>query len=661
MAERVDLREFVGGFVAEAEELIATANGALSDIDAGQREGSVRAKSVRELFRVLHTLKGLAGMIGVEPIVDIAHALETLVRNAESSGGRMRRAATDACVQGIKAIADRVRALADNRPVPAPPERLLDAVALADATHEAAAEPPPLAAEWDQRLSMSERQQLFQVLRSGRHVWWTTFVPSDEKAAKGTTISTVRAKLGELGEILKVVPRTLSRDAAPAGIGFDLLVTSETEPARIAEAAAVDVTELRKIEPPAAMPTEPLEPEDTDIAATTARSVVRVDLDRLDSLQEQLGALIVSRFRLDRELAAHAAAGVDVRRLREIADLQARQLRDLRRGILRARMVRVAEVLEPLALLVRSLVRPGHKEVRLELVARDSELDKAVGDRLLPAIVHLVRNAVDHAIETVDEREAAGKPRAGTIRVECAEVGGAQLELSISDDGRGIDRAAVGRRAGRNVDRDDDLLEVLTTPGFSTRDTATRTSGRGLGMDIVRRITVSDLGGTLTLATAPGAGTTFRLRVPLTIAIIDVLSFTCGAQTFVAPLAAVEEIVELEAERIQPPAIGAGRVKLSMLDRRGKVMPLVSLGALLDVDAGAAARKALIIHHNGEPFAFAVDRMLGRQEVIVRTIDDPLVDVRGVTGSTDLGDGKPTLVLDLHDLGATLVRERTAG
>ncbi|MBA3821468.1 MAG: chemotaxis protein CheW, partial [Deltaproteobacteria bacterium] len=304
-----------------------------------------------------------------------------------------------------------------------------------------------------------------------------------------------------------------------------------------------------------------------------------------------------------------------------------------------------------LSLLVRSLARTGQKEVRLVLDARDTELDKTVADRLLPALIHLVRNAVDHAIEPADERVALGKPRVATVKVSCTEVGGNRLELIVDDDGRGIDRAAVAQRAGRDVGDDAELLDVITAAGFSTRTVATRTSGRGLGMDIVRRIAVSDLGGELTLVTRPGAGTSFKLRVPLTIAVVEVFSFECGAQAFVVPVAAIEEIFEVTpGSSVLPPTSMSTSTPVQLLERRGRAVPVMSLGVRLAIDSGANARKALVTRRNGELVGFTVDRMLGRHEVVVRPVDDPLVDVAGISGATDLGDGRPTLVLDLGAL-----------
>ena len=659
MSDRVDLQEFVGGFVAEAVELVAAASESLKEIEAANAAGTTRPKSVRDLFRALHTIKGLAGMIGVEPIVEIAHAMETLVRAAERSGGRLRPGAVEVCIQGVQAISDRVRAVAEQRtPAPAP-ERLLEALAATDASSEEPSAPPPIAKDWDGRLSQGERQQMFVALRSGEHVWSLTFEPTEDKSARGISIATVRTKLGELGELIKVAPRTMPGEAGRTRVAFDILMTSEAPVTELAELAATAPEDIHAISLPDEPAPDPMAVDDiSDDVTPVGRATVRVELSRLDDLQEQLSLLIVSRFRFEREVAALAERGIDVRRLREVAEMQTRQLRDLRRAILRARMVRVSEVLEPLSLLVRSLARPGLKELRFELDAANAEVDKAVADRLLPAIIHLVRNAVDHAIEPIEERRRAGKPPVGVLRVACREVGGHQLELEVSDDGRGIDRAAVARRAGREIENDEELVDVLTTPGFSTRDVVTQTSGRGVGMEIVRRVIVADLGGELSLSTEPGQGTTFRLRVPLTIAIIDVFSFQCGAQSFVVPVNTVEEIFELSRDRqVQPPSRGsAGEVVVSLVERRERPMPIVSLGALLDIDDGLRAQKALVIRRNGEPLGFTVDRMIGRQEVVVRPLEDPLVHAVGIAGATDLGDGHPTLVLDLAELGEQLQR-----
>lgn len=668
MSDQVDLQEFVSGFVAESDELVSAATAQLLEIEAGNTAGTLRPKAVRDLFRGLHTIKGLAGMIGVEPIVDLAHGLETVLRAADRAGGRLGAASVSLAVQVVQAISERVRAVADGR-VPEPaPEALLEALATTDVSGPAA--PPPAAPipAWDQRMGAGERQQVMHAFAEGIPVYTVTFVPSENRSAQGHTIASVRAAMAAIGELVKVAPRATS-----AGVAFDLLIATRAGREALATAAATTDEAIVEIPPPAAsaeggsdaasaasLPARPVEDTASTAVAPIGRAVVRVELSRLDDLQELLSSLVVSRFRLERELVVQAERGVDVRRLRELADRQSLQLRELRRAILRARMVRMAEVLDPLALVVRSLVRPGSKEVKLVVDAHEAEVDKAVADRILPAIVHLVRNAVDHAIESPDERVAAGKPRVGTVQVNCTNIGN-RLELVITDDGRGIDRAAIARRAGRTISDDSELLDVLTTPGFSTRDVVSQVSGRGLGMDIVRRIAVSDLGGDLEVRSVLGRGTTFTVRVPVTIAIVDVFSFALGAQSFVTPVATVDEIFELsDTHTHRPPSRAGTRAAVAMVERRGAVVSLVSLGELLSIDSTVPATKAIVVHRNGERLAFAVDRMLGRQEVVIRPIEDPLARRPGIAGATDLGDGRPTLVLDLVELGAGIARRQDA-
>ncbi len=240
----------------------------------------------------------------------------------------------------------------------------------------------------------------------------------------------------------------------------------------------------------------------------------------------------------------------------------------------------------------------------------------------------------------------------------CFERANNQLELTVEDDGRGIDPAAVARRAGRPVPATSDgLLALLAIPGLSTLDQPTTTSGRGLGVDIVRRVAVEELGGELTLDSRVGAGTRFTLRLPLSITIQDAFSFRCGRQPFAVPVAMVDEVIELDPARFVSSA-GFGprqRGVMSLIERRGAPLPVVDLNALFAIErARSQLRQALVVRRNGEPIGFEVDQVLGQQEVVVRPVDDPLVRVPGVVGATDLGDGRPTLVLDLIALSGTL-------
>jgi two-component system, chemotaxis family, sensor kinase CheA len=307
--------------------------------------------------------------------------------------------------------------------------------------------------------------------------------------------------------------------------------------------------------------------------------------------------------------------------------------------------------------------RSTGKQVRLNIEAGSAELDKAVAERVFPAIVHLVRNAIDHAIEPPAERRARGKPEHGLVTVSCFEHSNNELELRVVDDGRGMDAAEIARKAGRSTPRNDkELLELITLPGFSTVEQANSSSGRGMGMEIVKRIAVGTLGGSLGLRTAPQQGSVFTLRIPLSISIVDSFAFMCGSESFVVPVSMVEEIIELDLAHVHaPPAPRGESGVIRIIERRGEAVPLVSLANLFAMPLGAPAGKALLVRRNDEPFAFAIDRMLGQQEIVVRPLEDPLVKVTGVTGATDLGDGKPTLVLDLFGLIAMAGKKPRAG
>ncbi|MCP3099616.1 chemotaxis protein CheW, partial [Myxococcus sp. K15C18031901] len=438
---------------------------------------------------------------------------------------------------------------------------------------------------------------------------------------------------------------------AAGGAPASVVALAGPRPAPVAAAAAP----LPPVEAQAERVEE--EPEESRRAGGT----LRVEVSRLDEALERLASLVVNRSRLQRAVADLTAAGAPTRELRAILQENGRQLRDMRAAILRLRMVRVGDVLERLPLLVRGLRRSTGKAVRLELDVGETELDKAVADRLLPALVHLVRNAVDHAVETPEERRAADKPPEGRVRLACHARASGWVDLTVEDDGRGVDAAAVARRAGvaEAPRAGDALLELLCRPGFSTREAVTETSGRGMGMDIVRRIVVDQLGGELHLETRPGAGSTFLLRVPLTITLLDAIVFECAGLRYAVAVGSVEELFDVEPGRVVRPAGSQG---VTLVERRGAAVPLVPLARLLGVASGDGAgvpARGVLVRQRGELVAFGVDRLVGQQEIVLRPLEDPLVRVPGVAGATDLGDGRPTLVLDLATLGAA--RRQGAG
>jgi two-component system chemotaxis sensor kinase CheA len=665
LTSSVDLKQFLSGFLAEAEEHLSSAHRNLMLAEKSLAEGEPSPRAVRELFRSLHTMKGLAGMVGVEPIVDLSHAMETALRTAESAGGRLSGSALELLMKGLAAIEERVRALSNGHTPKAAPTALLSAfdalefdVRADDGRLDSLL---TLDAALSSKLTAAEKQQFKVGISAGKRVLRVDFTPSPSRT-DALTITSVRDRVAKVAEIVRVLPVSVAEtDAAPGGLSFALFLVTDATDAAVAEAAGTTpesvMTLTRGVAAPASVASAELDEADGEVSR--GGTFVRVDVNRLDDSLEALSALVVTRFKLARAVAELGGKGVDVRTLTSIVTENGRQLRELRAAITRMRMVPVHSVLERAPLLVRGLGRATGKKVTLEMETGEAALDKGVAERVFPVVVHLLGNAVDHGIESPEVRRAAGKPEGGKIRIGCHQLSNSQLELTVSDDGRGISRREVAARAGVPVPKDDaGLLDLIMRSGVSTAERVTTTSGRGVGMDIVKRIVVSDLGGEIALETTEGTGTTFKLRIPLSITIIDAFSFSCCGERLVTPVAAVEEIVDVEPERVvKAPRSGRGARHTRMFDRRGSPVPLVSLERMFGSrgEDRAVATKALIVRNRAELMAFEIDRVLGQQEVVVRPLEDPLVRVRGVSGATDLGDGRPTLVVDLAMLGDALM------
>ena len=670
MTESGGLEEFVSAYVVEAEEHLETASTQLLAIEQALRSGGANLRALREAFRALHTIKGLSAMVGVEPVVTIAHRMEALLRASDRRGSKLPVESIDVLLRGVRAIQSRVRAFGERKGVPLPEAELLRALDALDTEHGSELEQLPLL-DLEPRLAAKlgalELEQIRTGLTEGQRALRVDFRPSLERSARGVTINQVREQLQRIGDVVKVFPT--SHPAAPGdpgGLSFVIVVLSGAPLKAVADAADVGEDEVQLL---AEMPVRPLpvlgsetaldEEEPLDAGAedlhVPQRGVVRVDVSRLDDTVEGLSALLVTRFRLARSVKALRERGADTRELEAIVNDNARQLRTLRAAILRVRMVPVSEVLDRIPLIVRGLRRTMNRQVRLELDPGAAEVDKAVAERLFPALVHLIRNAVDHAIESPEERLRRGKPEEGLIRIECSSRSNRWLEMRISDDGRGIDPAAVARRAGAPLPATEaGLLELICRSGLSTRDVTTTTSGRGMGMEIVKRIVHEQLGGELTLHSELGQGSTFKLMVPLSISVVDAFSFVCGGQRFVTPVGAVEEIIELDPREIVDGIALPGQRPVKLVRRRGRGVPLLSLAGVFAMPQLGVEAKALVVRRGDDSMAFAIERMLGQQEVVVRPLNDRLIEVPGVAGATDLGDGQPTLVLDLLSLGASV-------
>lgn len=669
MASGSSMQEFVTGFIMESEEHLHSINKNLVAVAQALNGGRLDPRSVRELFRSLHTIKGLASMVGAGPIVDISHEMEGILRTADRSGGQLTEAALDLLLVGTKAIEERIGIVSKHgvSGIPKAPARLL-----ADLIQFQSSAQPQLKAKSSAELNLpeeilrsmsaSDTEQAQQGIATHRKLILIDFEPSPERAAQGLNITSVRERLAKIAELVKVAPH--ASGSAPTGIAFYLLVLSDLSPSDVANALSLALEAVCEVQPKEissivvdhseqpAFEDDLFETENT--STDLENSSIRVDIRKLDEVLERLSELIVTRSKLTKIVAKLSAAGADTRELNTVVAENGRQLKRLRAAITEARMVSLSELLQRLPLVVRGLTKSSDKKVDIFIQAGSAEVDKAVADKIFPAIVHIIRNSVDHAIESKAQRKKSGKDETGVITVNCDDSSGTTLTITIKDDGTGIDREAVARKCGQSVAKtNDELLRQICTPGLSTREDVTLTSGRGMGMDIVKK-TVEMLGGGMALQTAEGTGTTFTIRVPVSITIVDVLSFESAGQIFVAPVAMIDEIVEVDPEKLPPsPALNKSGPQPRLLNRRGDTIPFLVLDSVLNNRPDQIIpNRALVVNQLNGAVAFGVDRMLGQQEVVIRPLDDSLVRTRGMNGAADLGDGFPTLVLDLASLGA---------
>ncbi|HEX7240063.1 MAG TPA: chemotaxis protein CheA, partial [Longimicrobiaceae bacterium] len=392
-------------------------------------------------------------------------------------------------------------------------------------------------------------------------------------------------------------------------------------------------------------------------AAGRARNI-RVDLRRLDALMNQIGELVIVRDRLQKLVAA---AGEP--ELGEAVDQAARLISELQDEIMQARMVPVGQVFDRFPRLVRDAARSLGKRVDFVIEGKEIEFDRSMLDEIGDPIVHLLRNSLDHGVESPGERRAAGKPETGTLRLLAARER-SQVIIRVEDDGRGIDRARVLAKAvssgilpaeGAAALPDEEVYRLLTRPGFSTAEKITDVSGRGVGLDVVAT-RVRALGGTLEIASERGRGTSFTLRLPLTLAIVRALLVRLGGETYALPITHVSETVEVPEADVRTVK---GRTVAVL---REEVIPLVGLGALLRRDGGAPAapgsrRIAVVLEQGEHRVGVEVDGLVGQQEIVIKSFDATQGTLRLFSGATILSDGCPALILDV---GSILAREGRA-
>jgi two-component system chemotaxis sensor kinase CheA len=619
----MDLSKYAALFLAESREHLNACNRSLLEWE----RAPASVEPVDRLFRAIHTIKGMASTMGYPGVARLSHAAENLLDALRHNRISTSPAVFQLLFRAVDTLGRAVEGAAAGSEDEADAAQIaeLDAAAagLDPGPQPVAGPPPPPEPKLRRATDAPRTRPVRVVIRSGA-------------VMRGARAVLVLRRAEAIGAVSGLQPAGAQLESDEFdGRFFFRLQTRLSDPEIAAALNAVGEVETVRFEEPAG-------------ADGPGRGrQIRVDLRRLDTLMKQVGELVVAKNRL----AALSADSGDLA-LSEVSGRISRLVSGMQAEVLAARMTPVGEVFERFPRLARDLSRELGKRIRFDMEGEEIELDRSILDEIGEPLLHLIRNAADHGIEPPEERMAAGKPAEGRILLSATRERNT-VALRVTDDGRGIDRGRIlakARSEGLATDEidaltDDLLLRVLARPGFSTAQAVSGVSGRGVGVDVAMT-RVRALGGTLEVRTELGRGSTFLIRVPLTLAIVRALLADAGGEQYAVPLAYVAETVEFDR-----------RAVTSVRDRealvvRDRVIPTIHLRDLVAAEGQTAvARQPTVILELGERrTALVVDALVGQQDIVVEPFDAPRGIPPFVGGATILADGKPALILDVAAL-----------
>jgi len=642
--------DIAADFILEAQEILDRLGEQLVTLEQSPQDGD----QLNAVFRGFHTLKGGAGFLGINAMVELCHAAEETLGMARSGKAVLQAHHFDAAQQSLdwlQAMLDAVSA--GTEPEHAPPA--LIALFDVDAVPVAAAPVAATAADGD-LIDEDEFEALLDQLHGGAAPGAKPAAAA--KAAKGDddliSEDEFEALLDELhgGAAPGAKPVAAAAPAAKAKAGDDLITEDEFEalldelhggaapgakPVAATAVAPAPAPRAAATPKPAAPGKPAVEPEHT----------VRVDTKRLDAIVNLIGELVLSRNRL--KTLRMRLKDEELDRAVSVLDIATARLQS---AVMRTRMQPVGKVFSRFPKVARDVARNLKKEVDLELIGAETELDRNLVEALADPLVHLVRNAIDHGIEMPDLREAQGKPRSGHVRLSAHQEGD-YVSIEVQDDGAGIDPERLRAKAREKGLLDpeaaarlssEECLHLVFLPGFSTKQEVTDISGRGVGMDVVQS-RIRELSGQIQIQSELGRGSRFLIRVPLTLAILPTLLVQAGEDIYALPLARVMEVLHAP-----PSSLGwfDGR---AVLDRKSHTLPLVDLRQWLDVEPMQASLLTIVVLQMGEArFGLVVDQVRGREEVVIKPLPKALRGLNGYAGATLIGDGRMALILDVDGL-----------
>lgn len=682
-----DLRD---EFLSEAQEIVESLSRDLLLLDQAHKDASPAQELVNEVFRAVHTLKGIAGMFGYGRLGEVAHALEDLLDDLRLGRQDLSAELLDVLFEGVEVFQ---RLLAES------PDSEVSEVDIVSFLEQLTSVGAPRAPVLDALSEYAIDASVLSVLTEYEEHRLRTNVAKGvglyrlkvrfSLATIDTQLEDLKARAKSIAEIITYLPSASGGDGD--AIDLDVLLASSATAATLEDvlggegavlerlsrgtspAAPVRATEHHALVPPPQklpqrptsappaprMPSEPpLAKREVTADQLSLRSVahtVRVDIRKLDHLMNVVGELAIVRtavMRLTEKLRGRPELrqlAIDLHRINRGFE---RHLEELQDGILDVRMVPLGQTFDRLARIVRQVAREHDKEVALVVTGAETEIDKLIVEELSDPLMHLIRNAIDHGIELPKTRELAGKPPGGTLVLNAYQKGN-HVVIEIEDDGAGINpqvlietairRGIVSEEAAADMGRDE-ALQLIFLPGFSTRLRASDLSGRGVGMDVVKT-NIGRLGGVIDVQSDVGTGTKLTITLPVTLAIISALLVRVAEREYALPITAVQEAILFDPKRVRRVE---GREVVTL---RGETLTICRLDELFRIQSKARGRRYLVVVAVGQKrMGLVVDGLEGQQDVVIKALGKSLSRVRGISGATDLGDQRVALVLDAPGL-----------
>lgn len=637
----IDLERFRETFFEEAAEHVAHLEAALLRFEADPSEREL----IGAMFRAAHSIKGACGTFGLADLGHLTHSLETLLDGMRAGTIAPSAQSTDLLLRATDVLRELLRCARAGLPAP---ETLPGMIAALDLACGTAAPAPGVAAAPHSPAA-----------ESGSRTWQLRFTPGPGLLREGLDPLLLLRELASLATIRQLrcdssrLPALNDLDPESLYLAWTITFDSQAKEQALRDVFefALDSSslELAPAVSGEAAATHPI--EGSAALRQTQEHSIRVPTEKVDALINLVGEVVIAQSMIVQALTDFSAQKLPELQ-RAVTEME-RNTREMQQRVMSIRMVPLGSVFSRFPRLVRDLAQRVGKQVTLQLSGEEIELDKGVAEGIGDPLTHLVRNAVDHGFEATQDRLAGGKPPIGTLRLAAFHEGG-NVVVEVADDGRGLNTGRIRAKAvglglvgAEQAVSDEQIHALIFSAGFSTADEVTDISGRGVGMDVVKR-NIEALNGRIELSTAAGAGTRVRLTLPLTLAIIDGLSLGLGGSTYILPLGSIVESLRPRPTELRS-VTGGGEVLMV----RGRPLPLLRLHQLLgrpDAITDPSAGLVVIVEDGTERLGLLVDELLGQHQVVIKSLEANYSKVDGVMGATILGDGRVALILDVASL-----------